>query len=128
MYSKQLLRPKGSRAGTHHNTAHLKGNVAKGKEVTFRFTGRDTFRWKFAELSPTSGVRWECVEGPGTTTGTSVTFRLFDSDDGRTAVECDHEDWPDSDHAFATCNTVWGILMGRLRDYTETDATVPAFR
>jgi uncharacterized protein YndB with AHSA1/START domain len=109
-------------------TPHLDANVAKGNEVTFRFTGREPFRWKFTELSPTSGVRWECIEGPGAAAGTTVAFRLLDSADGRTIVECDHEDWSDSDDAFATCNTLWGILMGHLRDYVETGTPVPAFR
>jgi uncharacterized protein YndB with AHSA1/START domain len=45
-------------------TPHLDANVAKGNEVTFRFAGREPFRWKITELSPTSRVRWDCIERP----------------------------------------------------------------
>jgi hypothetical protein len=125
MYSKLFLPSRGSRDGIRHISTR---NVAKGNEVTFRFAGREPFRWKITELSPTSGVRWDCIEGPGAAAGTTATFRLFDSADGRKIVECDHEDWSDSDDAFATCNTFWGILMGHLRDYVETGTPFPTFR
>jgi uncharacterized protein YndB with AHSA1/START domain len=108
-------------------TPHVEGEVGKSREATFRFTGREPFRWKFVELTPDSRARWECVEGPGAATGTTVTFRLSDSGDDRVVVECDQEGWPEGHEALATCNTFWGILMGKLRDYPETSTPAPAF-
>jgi uncharacterized protein YndB with AHSA1/START domain len=107
-------------------TADLEGKVGQGKEAIFKFTGQEPFRWKFAELAPNS-VRWECIEGPGAAAGTAVTFRLSDKGKGRTTLEFDHDDWPDSDGAFATCNTLWGILMGHLKNYAEAGRANPAF-
>ena len=109
-------------------TPQLQGDVAQGREAVFSFTGRDPFRWRFAELSPNSRVRWECIEGPGSAAGTTVTFRVSDTGDGRTVVECDHEGWPQTDDAFTTCNTLWGVLMDHLRTYAETAKPAPAFQ
>jgi hypothetical protein len=79
---------------------------------TFRFTGRRPFRWRFAEITPASLARWECVEGPGDST----------------VVECDHDGWPEGHDAYITCNTLWGILMGKLKEYAETSTPAPAFQ
>jgi uncharacterized protein YndB with AHSA1/START domain len=108
-------------------TPQLEGRVGEGKEGVFKFTGHPSFRWRFAEFTPDSRVRWECVEGPGPAAGTTVTFRLRDTGDGRTSVECDHDGWPESDPGFTTCNTLWGILMGHLKNYAETAKAAPAF-
>ncbi len=108
-------------------TPHLEGEVRQGGTAVFRFTDKEPFRWKFVEISPNSRVRWECVEGPGAARGTAVTFRLSDKGDGRTVVECDHDGWPDSHEAFTLCNTLWGILMGHLKNYAETTEPAPAF-
>lgn len=108
-------------------TPHVEGSAGHGKEAAFKFTGREPFRWRFIELVPNSRVRWECVEGPGSASGTTVTFRLSDKGNGRTTLECDHEEWPDEHESLPTCNTFWGILMGHLRDYAENAKGVPAF-
>ena len=109
-------------------TPHLKGEVGADREFVLRFTGREPFRWKVAELSPDSLARWECLEEHGAASGTTVTFRVSDVGDDRTAVECDHEGRPESHEALATCNTLWGILMHHLRNHAETEKPEPAFR
>ena len=88
---------------------------------------REPFRWRFAKLSPNTRVRWECVEGPGAAAGTTVTFRLTETPEGQTLVECDREGLAGSHEAFTTCNTLWGILMGHLKNYAETAKPAPAF-
>ena len=109
----------------HWFTPDIEGEVAEGKTAEFRHEGRDSFKWKFAQMTPNSLSRWDCIEGPGAAAGTKVEFRL--KDDGQTTVvECDHDSWPDGHGAFDTCNTLWGILMGRLKDYSETGASHPA--
>ena len=106
-------------------TPDIEGEVAPGKTAVFRHEGRDSFSWKFTELKPDTVSRWECVEGPGAAAGTHVDFRLK-ADGQTTIVECDHDAWPDGHGAFDTCNTLWGILMGRLKTYAETGASQPA--
>jgi hypothetical protein len=53
-------------------TPHVEGEVGKSREAIFRFSGREPFRWRFAEIAPDSQVRWECVDGPGAAKGTTV--------------------------------------------------------
>jgi len=79
-----------------------------------------SFRWKVSKLDSGSAVSWECTAGPGAAAGSTVTYELSDTGDGRTAVELAHTGWPDQHQALATCTTLWGILLGRLRTYAET--------
>ena len=109
-------------------TPDLEGEVGADQEFVLRFASREPFRWKVAQLQPNSFARWECLEGPGAAPGTMVTFRVSDAGDGRTEVKCDHEGWPESHEALATCNTLWGILMHHLKNYAETEKPEPAFR
>jgi uncharacterized protein YndB with AHSA1/START domain len=108
-------------------TPQIEGTVGKNQEAVFRFQGREPFRWRFTELTPGSLARWQCIEGPGSSPGTLVTFRLTGKDDGSTVVECDHDGWSESDPAYKTCNTLWGILIGHLKDYAESGTPAPAF-
>ena len=108
-------------------TPHVAGDVREGGEMTMSFTDKEPFRWKFSELKPQSHVHWTCLEGPGAAAGTSVTYKLGAADDGQTVIECDHDGWPAEHDALATCNTLWGLLMGRLKDFSETGKPNPAF-
>jgi uncharacterized protein YndB with AHSA1/START domain len=108
-------------------TGDLEGAVSDGEEALFKFTGREPFRWRFAELSPGSRLRWECTQGPGNAAGTTATFSVSETNDGRTQVDLDHDGFGESDPALATCNTLWGILMGHLKTYAETTVPSPAF-
>jgi uncharacterized protein YndB with AHSA1/START domain len=108
-------------------TPNIEGEVAEAHEAIFHFTGRRPFRWRIVDITPDSGARWECVEGPGNAAGTSVTFRLSDAGDG-TTVELDHEGWREGDDAFVACNTLWGALMHHLREYAETGQPNAAFK
>ena len=106
-------------------TPDIEGKVEPGQTALFRHDGRDSFRWKFVEMTPDTNSRWECVEGPGAAAGTKVLFDLK-GDGSTTVVECNHESWPEGHDAFNSCNTLWGILMGRLKDYSETGKSQPA--
>ncbi len=70
-------------------------------------------------MEPGASIRWACADGPGAAAGTEVLFTIK-GEGPTTIVECDHDSWPENDAAFNTCNTLWGILMGRLKDYSET--------
>ena len=106
-------------------TPDIQGDVVEGGSALFRHDGRDSFRWKFVELKPGELSRWECIEGPGDAKGTNVEYRIK-GDGGSTIVECDHGSWTDGHEAFESCNTLWGILMGRLKSYSETGTTQSA--
>ena len=108
------------------NTSDLEGDVAVGEDITLRYGDGEQFTWKISTLDDDATVVWDGVSGPGATDGTKVIFNLADTGDGRTAIEVDHEGWPDDHAALATCNTLWGILLGRLRSYVETSDPQPA--
>lgn len=108
-------------------TPQVNGTVKEGGEVNMSFSGKEPFRWRFSEIKPQTHVHWDCLEGPGAATGTSVTYKLNEAGSGQTVVECDHDGWPDGHEALATCNTLWGILMGRLKEFSETGKSNPAF-
>jgi hypothetical protein len=109
-------------------TPKIDGTAETDQEAVFSFIAKGPFRWKFIEVKPSTLVRWKCLEGPGASVGTTVTFRVSQKSGNETVVECDHGDWLDGDSAFKTCNTFWGILMGHLKDYTESGKAQPAFR
>ncbi len=107
-------------------TPHIEGQVSEGHKVKMSFSGKEPFRWRMSAFKPATHVHWECLEGPGSAKGTSVTYTL-NGQGGQTVLECDRDGWPEGHEAFATCNTLWGILMGRLKDYAETSKANPAF-
>lgn len=108
-------------------TPTIEGNTAKGQEATFLFSGKKSFRWKFVEIKPFTHVKWECLEGPGAARGTSVSFSIEEKGPHQASVDCDHDNWPDGHGAIKTCNTLWGILMGHLKQYAESGHPDPAF-
>ena len=108
-------------------TPHVAGNEQEGGEMTMSFSGKESFHWKVSALKPLSHVHWECLKGPGAAAGTSVTYKLSAAGHGQTVIECDHDGWPAEHDAMATCNTLWGLLMGRLKEFSETGKPHPAF-
>lgn len=52
---------------------------------------------------------------------------IAETPDGRTQVDLDHDGFGESDPALAMCNTLWGTLLGHLKDYAETATPSPAF-
>jgi uncharacterized protein YndB with AHSA1/START domain len=109
---------------TKDDTPQVEGEVGEGETVVLGFKDEVPFHWRFVEVASPTRIKWECVEGPGAVAGTRVDFRLSDRD-GRTSVECDHEGFREADRALRSCNTLWGILMGCLRDYAETPKPRP---
>ena len=107
-------------------TTNIEGDVRQGETALFRFPKNETFRWKFAELTP-SRVVWECLDGPGVAKGTTATFHLSPDGVGDTLVTCGHENWPEGHKALETCDALWGILLGHLREYAETGKLVPVY-
>ena len=108
-------------------TPHVDGDVRDGAEVGMSFNGREPFRWRLSHFQPQRSVQWDGLDGPGAAAGTTVVFKLGHEGAAGTVVECDHENWPEGHEALRTCNTLWGILMGRLKEYVEHGTARPAF-
>jgi uncharacterized protein YndB with AHSA1/START domain len=107
-------------------TTRTEGDIVLGKSIKVHADGRPSFCWRISELRPPTATKWECVEGPGAAPGATVTFRLS-AKDSRTQVRLDYEGLPEDDSAFVTCNTLWGIMLGHLKQYAETGKPSPAF-
>lgn len=109
------------------HSAHVEAVGAGGQVWRFAHTGGPTFRWQVIEHSAPHSVTWRCLEGPGDSVGTTVSFRLSKADDGRTLTELAHAGWPGTHGNFRKCNTYWGALLHHLRQYVETGAPCPVF-
>ncbi|MGA5466356.1 SRPBCC family protein [Mycobacterium sp. NPDC050041] len=112
-------------AGWHTPAAEGTGEV--GAEWVFRFADHPEFGWEIVSSDSPRLVEWRCTRGPGDSVGTTATFTLTGTDDGRTLVEHVHAGWPGTHGNFRKCNTTWGVLLHHLRDYVETGDAAPAF-
>ena len=108
-------------------TADVEGEVGEGQDITMSFNGKEPFQWHMTQFAPETRVHWECLDGPGSAKGTTVTYLLSGQAEGQTVIECDHDGWPEGHDALATCNTLWGLLMSRLKEFSESGRPNPAF-
>ena len=107
-------------------TPKIEGSFEEGKTATFYFDNGETFMWKTTALVPDKQVERECTEGPGVAKGTKVSYRIESDKEGEAILKLEHTNWPDGHEALSTCNTLWGILLGQLRQYVEKDQSSPA--
>lgn len=77
------------------------------------------FSWKTKELINNQRIVQTCVEGPGNSKGRTLTFELSDADDGSTVVQLTNGEWVDDDEHLPFCNTNWGGVLCRLKQYIE---------
>jgi hypothetical protein len=79
---------------------------------------------------PGERVLWRGAEGPGMPAewvGTRIDVRLSRAAEGRTRMQFAHRDWRSSEGFYCVCNTTWGELMYRLRDWCEGHPRGPLF-
>ena len=98
------------------------GTVAAGQTASFTFSNGETFRWRFADIAP-AAIRWSLLEGPHIAPKTEVIFRLTSKHDGVTEVEVDHSGFPEGHAAIRSCNTLWGLSLWHLKQFTESSKT-----
>jgi uncharacterized protein YndB with AHSA1/START domain len=108
-------------------TAQIEGGTGVGNTLVFRFEGRPTFRWQVERIEPPTHVEWRCVEGPSDAKGTTVTFAVLPTGDGRSLVELAHRGWPGTHGNFRKCNTYWGMLLHQLQQHVEKGTSQPVF-
>ncbi len=108
-------------------TSKIDGEVKQGQRITMSFDGKEPFHWRVTQLKPDVQVSWACLKGPGAAKDTTVTYLLKGEGQDQTVIECDHDGWPEGHEALATCNTLWGMLMHRLKDFSESGKPNPAF-
>src|SRR5262249_7003125 len=101
------------------------------RRYVFRFDGgKVAFYFQVEEEIPGERVVWRGVEGPrvaAASVGTTIDVRLSRSDDLRTRLQFAHRGWRTAEGFYCVCNTTWGELMYRLRDWCEGRSRGPLF-
>jgi uncharacterized protein YndB with AHSA1/START domain len=100
-------------------TADSKTEDKAGGKAEFGFDKRGTvFRMNIEKLEPGKRLVWSCHGDPAEWTGTTLTWELTPQGEG-TILRFTHGDWKSANDYFAMCNSTWGELMYRLKDYVE---------
>lgn len=96
-----------------------------GSVAEFGFNNRSTlFRMRIEELKPKQRAVWECVGDDKEWKGTRLIWDISEKD-GKTVLHFVHGNWRSRSPYFAVCNSTWGELMYRLKDYVEGRAPGP---
>ncbi|MGD9324814.1 MAG: SRPBCC family protein [Desulfobacterales bacterium] len=104
-------------ASWHHGP--VEGDIAVGSVMYLNPKPGLKFGWEIKELVNNERVAQKCVEGPGSSAGKTLTFNLSDAGAGSTLVELSDGEWADNDAHLPYCNTHWGSVLHRLKNYVE---------
>ncbi len=100
-------------------TADSTADEKVGGNAQFGFGKRATvFRMKVEKLDPGKRVVWSCHGEDPEWTGTTLTWDLSPQRDG-TTLRFVHSGWKSFSDYCVMCNSTWGELMYRLKDYVE---------
>lgn len=100
-------------------TADTEIDEKVGGEAVFGFDRRATvFRMKIEKLEPGKRVVWSCHGDNPEWAGTTLTWDIAPQDK-MTVLRFTHSGWKAVTDLYAICNSSWGELMHRLRDYVE---------
>jgi len=91
--------------------------------------GSVSFHFRIDDQIPGERVRWTGVAAekmPDEWVDTQIAVDL-DPSNGRTRMRFGHTNWRSTEGAYRVCNTTWGELMYRLRDYCEGRGRGPLF-
>jgi uncharacterized protein YndB with AHSA1/START domain len=101
----------------HHG--NVEGKIAVGALMYLNAKPGMRFGWETKELVDNQRIVQSCVEGPGSSQGKTLTFALSNAEAGMTLVELTDGDWADNDDHLPFCNTHWGEVLYRLKQYVE---------
>jgi len=107
-------------------TSTVEGTGAVGSEWKLHFKDKLEFHWKILASDTNKHVAWNCLQGPGHSVGTSVVFDISPLENDRTLLVVSHLNWPSKDENFRKCNTLWGMIIYHLKQYSETHVANPA--
>ena len=100
-------------------TADTTADEKVGGKAVFGFDKRGmVFRMDIDKLEPVKRVVWSCRGDHPDWSGTVLTWKLSPRDGG-TTLRFTHSGWKKISDFCATCNSTWGELMYRLKDYVE---------
>lgn len=100
-------------------TADTSAEEHVGGKAEFGFDHRRTvFRMELEELQPMKKVVWSCHGDHPEWDGTRLSWELA-SEGEDTMLRFTHSGWRNLSDFCAMCNSTWGELMYRLRNYVE---------
>jgi uncharacterized protein YndB with AHSA1/START domain len=100
-------------------TADSKADEKAGGKAEFGFDRRGMlFRMIVEKLDPGKQVVWTCHGDHPEWNGTTLTWNIA-REDGVSMFRFTHSGWKSVSDFCATCNSTWGELMYRLKDYVE---------
>ena len=96
-----------------------------GGRAVFGFNKRAViFRMTVDRLEPGRLVAMSCQGEPAEWNGTRLSWSVSPGDGG-TTLRFTHAGWREMDDYCAGCNTMWGNLMFRLKDFVEGNSRGP---
>jgi uncharacterized protein YndB with AHSA1/START domain len=99
-------------------TADTKTDEKVGGNAEFGFDdGGMVFRMKIDELVPGKRVVWSCYGDQPEWSGTVLTWTISRENDA--TILRFNQRWKAQTDMVAICNSTWGELMYRLKDYVE---------
>jgi uncharacterized protein YndB with AHSA1/START domain len=109
-------------------TADAEAEEKAGGKAEFGFDKRAVvFRMTVERLDPGSQVVWRCHGDPAEWNGTVLSWDIVRAD-GLTMLRFTQSGWDAVTDFYAMCNTTWGELMYRLKDYAEGKNPGPHWR
>lgn len=106
--------------------AEVSGGGDVGARWSLKYAKGVSFVWEITEHGA-DRIAWKCVEGPGDSVGTTVSFALGKTPHGRVQLVFAHDGWPHQEGNFAKCNALWGMMLHHLRAFAEHDKVAPAY-
>jgi uncharacterized protein YndB with AHSA1/START domain len=108
-------------------TADSMAEPRVGSVAVFGFYNRRLlFRMRIEKLTPGKKVVWTCLGENDEWKGTRLIWQISQKE-GTTVLRFVHGDWRSISGYFAYCNSTWGMLMYRLKDYAEGKAPGPYY-
>ena len=105
-------------------TTDTTGDPGLGGKISFRFVPGG-FDMEVIELTPGERVRWRVVDGPPEWIGTTVDWRISQSEDV-TIVRFTHEGWAEPGDFLSHCSTKWAVYLLSLKQLVETGTGAPS--
>jgi uncharacterized protein YndB with AHSA1/START domain len=100
-------------------TADSTADEKVGGKAEFGFDNRRTvFRMRIEQLDQDKRVVWSCHGDFPEWEDTILTWEVSPQNDG-TTLRFNHSNWKSASDYYAMCNSTWGELMYRIKDYVE---------
>lgn len=97
----------------------VEGEIAVGSVMYLKAAPDKQFSWETQKLVDNELIVQTYLAGPGQSATKTLTFALSDTSKGLTVVELTDGEWAYEDQHLPFCNTHWGGILYRLKQYVE---------